>query len=95
MRVGAVDSGIGRLEDVTAVARSAAPLDWQPTTDVIRAAVREVAPSARVDDNAQWLAPLASLTEDMGTPWFATGDGLVSALQVLAACTVADIAEPW
>ena len=31
--------------------------------DVIRAAVREVAPSARVDDNAQWLAPLAGLID--------------------------------
>nr|WP_295374170.1 FtsX-like permease family protein [uncultured Sphingosinicella sp.] len=31
--------------------------------DVIRAAVREVAPSARVDDNAQWLAPLAKLID--------------------------------
>ena len=29
--------------------------------DVIREAVRAVAPSARVDDNAQWLAPLAKL----------------------------------
>jgi cell division transport system permease protein len=31
--------------------------------DVIRAAIREVAPSARVDDNAQWLAPLAKLID--------------------------------
>lgn len=31
--------------------------------DVIRTAVREVAPSARVDDNAQWLAPLAKLID--------------------------------
>ncbi|HEX8256735.1 MAG TPA: cell division protein, partial [Allosphingosinicella sp.] len=31
--------------------------------DGIRAAVRDVAPSARVDDNAQWLAPLAKLIE--------------------------------
>lgn len=31
--------------------------------DVIRAAVREVAPSARIDDNAQWLAPLAKLID--------------------------------
>ena len=29
--------------------------------DRLRAAVAEVAPSARVDDNAQWLAPLAQL----------------------------------
>jgi cell division transport system permease protein len=29
----------------------------------IRAAVRDVAPSARVDDNAQWLAPLAKLID--------------------------------
>ena len=29
--------------------------------DVVREAVRAVAPSARVDDNAQWLAPLAKL----------------------------------
>ena len=31
--------------------------------DVIRAAIQEVAPSARVDDNAQWLAPLAKLID--------------------------------
>jgi cell division transport system permease protein len=31
--------------------------------DVIRAAVQEVAPSSRVDDNAQWLAPLAKLID--------------------------------
>jgi cell division transport system permease protein len=31
--------------------------------DAIRSAVREVAPSARVDDNAQWLAPLAKLID--------------------------------
>jgi cell division transport system permease protein len=31
--------------------------------DVIRAAVLDVAPSARVDDNAQWLAPLAKLID--------------------------------
>jgi cell division transport system permease protein len=31
--------------------------------DGIRAAVRDVAPSARVDDNAQWLAPLAKLID--------------------------------
>jgi len=31
--------------------------------DVVRAAVTEVAPSARVDDNAQWLAPLAKLID--------------------------------
>ena len=33
--------------------------------DVIRAAVREVAPSARVDDSAQWLAPLARLIDSL------------------------------
>lgn len=37
--LGAVDSGACRLEEITAIARSAAPLDWQPTTDVILAAV--------------------------------------------------------
>jgi cell division transport system permease protein len=31
--------------------------------DTIRSAIREVAPSARVDDNAQWLAPLAKLID--------------------------------
>ena len=40
-------------------------LDLSPAAyarlDSIRAAVTEVAPSARLDDNAQWLAPLAGL----------------------------------
>ncbi len=31
--------------------------------DALRAGIREVAPSARVDDNAQWLAPLAKLID--------------------------------
>jgi cell division transport system permease protein len=31
--------------------------------DLIRSTMREVAPSARVDDNAQWLAPLAKLID--------------------------------
>jgi cell division transport system permease protein len=31
--------------------------------DAIRAAILDVAPSARVDDNAQWLAPLATLID--------------------------------
>ena len=31
--------------------------------DAIRAAILNVAPSARVDDNAQWLAPLATLID--------------------------------
>jgi cell division transport system permease protein len=39
--------------------------------DRIRAAVRDVAPSARVDDNAQWLSPLAKLIDAL--QWLATG----------------------
>src|SRR3546814_9088800 len=31
--------------------------------DALRAAIEEVAPSARVDNNAQWLAPLARLID--------------------------------
>ena len=39
--------------------------------DRLRAAVAAVAPAARVDDNAQWLAPLASLIGAL--KWLAAG----------------------
>ena len=56
--------------------------------DVLRAAVQEVAPSARVDDNAQWLAPLAKLIAAL--KWLAAGlvllmVGATAATVVLAA----------
>ena len=61
--------------------------------DVIRAAVREVAPSARVDDNAQWLAPLARLIAAL--EWLAGGlvllmVGATAATVVLAARAALD-----
>ena len=61
--------------------------------DVIRAAVREVAPSARVDDNAQWLAPLAKLIDAL--KWLASGlvvlmIGATAATVVLAARAALD-----
>lgn len=61
--------------------------------DVIRAAVREVAPSARVDDNAQWLAPLARLIAAL--EWLAAGlvllmVGATAATVVLAARAALD-----
>ena len=56
--------------------------------DVIRGAIAEVAPSARVDDNAQWLAPLAKLISAL--KWLAGGlvllmVGATAATVVLAA----------
>lgn len=61
--------------------------------DVIRAAVREVAPSARVDDNAQWLAPLARLIAAL--EWLSAGlvllmVGATAATVVLAARAALD-----
>jgi cell division transport system permease protein len=56
--------------------------------DVIRNAVTEVAPSARLDDNAQWLAPLGRLIAAL--EWLALGlvllmVGATAATVVLAA----------
>jgi cell division transport system permease protein len=61
--------------------------------DVVRAAVAEVAPSARVDDNAQWLAPLAKLISAL--KWLAAGlvalmVGATAATVVLAARAALD-----
>jgi len=61
--------------------------------DVIRTAVAEVAPSARVDDNAQWLAPLAKLIAAL--KWLAAGlvalmVGATAATVVLAARAALD-----
>jgi cell division transport system permease protein len=61
--------------------------------DVIRAAVLDVAPSARVDDNAQWLAPLSKLIDAL--QWLATGlvllmTGATAATVVLAARAALD-----
>ena len=61
--------------------------------DVIRSAVAEVAPSARVDDNAQWLAPLAKLIAAL--KWLAAGlvalmVGATAATVVLAARAALD-----
>lgn len=61
--------------------------------DVIRSAVLDVAPSARVDDNAQWLAPLAKLIDAL--KWLATGlvllmIGATAATVVLAARAALD-----
>jgi cell division transport system permease protein len=61
--------------------------------DVIRAAVTEVAPSARVDDNAQWLAPLAKLIAAL--KWLSAGlvllmVGATAATVVLAARAALD-----
>jgi cell division transport system permease protein len=61
--------------------------------DVVRAAVADVAPSARVDDNAQWLAPLAKLISAL--KWLAAGlvalmVGATAATVVLAARAALD-----
>jgi cell division transport system permease protein len=61
--------------------------------DVIRGAVSAVAPSARVDDNAQWLAPLAKLITAL--KWLAAGlvllmVGATAATVVLAARAALD-----
>jgi cell division transport system permease protein len=61
--------------------------------DVIRDTVLEVAPSARVDDNAQWLAPLAKLIDAL--KWLASGlvllmIGATAATVVLAARAALD-----
>jgi cell division transport system permease protein len=61
--------------------------------DVIRAAVAEAAPSARVDDNAQWLAPLAKLIAAL--KWLSAGlvllmVGATAATVVLAARAALD-----
>lgn len=52
--------------------------------DVIRAAVRDVAPAARIDDNAQWLTPLAKLIDSL--TWLASG--LVVLMIAATAATV-------
>ena len=61
--------------------------------DIIRAAVAEAAPSARVDDNAQWLAPLAKLIAAL--KWLSAGlvllmVGATAATVVLAARAALD-----
>ncbi len=61
--------------------------------DFIRGAVTDVAPSARVDDNAQWLAPLAKLIAAL--KWLAAGlvalmVGATAATVVLAARAALD-----
>lgn len=61
--------------------------------DALRAALAAVAPSARVDDNAQWLAPLASLIGAL--KWLAAGlvllmVGATAATVVLAARAALD-----
>ena len=61
--------------------------------DIIRSAVADVAPSARVDDNAQWLAPLAKLIAAL--KWLAAGlvalmVGATAATVVLAARAALD-----
>jgi cell division transport system permease protein len=61
--------------------------------DAIRAEVRDVAPAARIDDNAQWLAPLAKLINAL--KWLATGlvllmIGATAATVVLAARAALD-----
>ncbi len=72
-------------------------VDLDPTAqrnlDAFRAAVTAAAPSARVDDNAQWLAPLASLIGAL--KWLAAGlvllmIGATAATVVLAARAALD-----
>ncbi|HEX8585882.1 MAG TPA: cell division protein [Allosphingosinicella sp.] len=62
--------------------------------DSLRAALADVAPAARVDDNAQWLAPLAGLIGSL--QWLAGGlvllmIGATAATVVLAARASLDI----
>jgi cell division transport system permease protein len=59
----------------------------------IRSAIMDLAPSARVDDNAEWLAPLAKLIDAL--KWLATGlvllmIGATAATVVLAARAALD-----
>jgi cell division transport system permease protein len=61
--------------------------------DGIRAAVRDAAPAARIDDNAQWLVPLAKLIDAL--TWLASGlvllmIGATAATVVLAAHAALD-----
>jgi cell division transport system permease protein len=61
--------------------------------DAIRTTVTDVAPSARIDDNAQWLSPLAKLIDAL--KWLATGlivlmVGATTATVVLAARAALD-----
>ncbi|HKT14736.1 MAG TPA: cell division protein [Allosphingosinicella sp.] len=61
--------------------------------DAVRASIIDVAPSARVDDNAQWLAPLAKLIDAL--KWLASGlvllmIGATAATVVLAARAALD-----
>ncbi|MGZ8313476.1 MAG: cell division protein FtsX [Allosphingosinicella sp.] len=63
----------------------------------LRAALARVAPAARVDDNAQWLAPLASLIRAL--QWLAAGlvllmIGATAATVVLAARAALDTHRP-
>ena len=65
--------------------------------DELRRLVGEVAPAARVDDNAQWLAPLASLIGAL--KWLAAGlvllmVGATAATVVLAARAALDTHRP-
>jgi len=65
--------------------------------DRLREAVAAVAPAARVDDNAQWLAPLASLIGAL--KWLAAGlvllmVGATAATVVLAARAALDTHRP-
>ena len=65
----------------------------QPELGAMRDALAEVAPAARIDDNAQWLAPLASLIGAL--QWLAAGlvmlmVGATAATVVLAARAALD-----
>jgi cell division transport system permease protein len=81
------DLPVPALIDVDLTAEGRAGLDR------LRAAVAAVAPAARVDDNAQWLAPLASLIGAL--KWLAAGlvmlmVGATAATVVLAARAALD-----
>ena len=71
--------------------------DGRARLDALRSAVTAVAPAARVDDHAQWLAPLASLIGAL--KWLAAGlvllmVGATAATVVLAARAALDTHRP-
>ena len=88
--------GAGGLESdlpIPALVDVDLPPEGRSSLDRLRAAVAAVAPAARVDDNAQWLAPLASLIGALR--WLAAGlvllmVGATAATVVLAARAALD-----
>lgn len=77
--------GIG--QDIAIPAMVEARLTPDVRFDRVRAAAMAAAPSARVDDNAQWLAPLGRLVRALR--WLAAGLVLLTALATAATVVLA------